>query len=167
MLSTSQKEKLHYERKQQTRRQPPLNPIHLTDTSATDLPVSFDVTKSMSLHIAIHSPTRDAFYPSKWRDSTSLPNILPEREFNLPLALCVKACHLSLLSSIYFLWDRIFPEYVQLVFLSPSSLSEHVFSIIEIASHFCVTPFRLPSLQLSKEKSPISLLTFHDIYLRF
>lgn len=52
MLSTSRKEKLHYDRKPWTRRQPPLNPIHLTDTSATDLPVSFDVTKSMSLHTA-------------------------------------------------------------------------------------------------------------------
>lgn len=48
MLSASHKERPHYERKRQTRRQPPLNPIHLTDTSATDLPVSFDVTKSMS-----------------------------------------------------------------------------------------------------------------------
>lgn len=65
MLPTSQKEKRHYERKQQSRRQPPLNPIHLTDTSATDLPMSFDVTKSMSLHIAIHFSNKGCILPLK------------------------------------------------------------------------------------------------------
>lgn len=73
------KTKLHYERKKQTKRQPPLNPFHLTDTSATDLPVSFDVTKSMPLHITIRSSnTGMHFTPQSGETALALPNILPE-----------------------------------------------------------------------------------------
>lgn len=59
-------------------------------------------------------------------------------------------------------------EYVQLVFLGTSRLSEHVLSIIEIASHFHVTPFTLPFY--GYQERPIGLLTFiymHKVFKEY
>ncbi len=57
----------HYKRRRKLK-QLPLNPIHLTDTSAADLPVSFHVTKKAYPAIChlIHIRTVDAFFfPSR------------------------------------------------------------------------------------------------------
>lgn len=109
-----------------------------------------------------HSSTRDAFYSAEWSRSTSRPNI---REFNLPLALCARACHLPpsfihLLSlRLYLPWRK--KKNCTLSLSQPGSLSEHVFSIIEIASYFYFSPFRRFSSQPSKVTSVCQPLLVH------
>lgn len=54
----------HCKQRRKLRRQLPLNPIHLTDTSAADLPVSFHVTKKAypAIRYLIHILTVDAVF---------------------------------------------------------------------------------------------------------
>ncbi len=70
----------HYKRRRKLR-QLPLNPIHLTDTSAADLPVSFHVTKKAYPAIChlIHIRTVDAFFFFLQEAAFALSNISPKQ----------------------------------------------------------------------------------------